>query len=128
LRHKAHVVFMSNFLEHLESKDEVLAVLIAARSLLKKGGTILIMQPNIDLVKERYWDFFDHKVALNGPSVVEALELAGFTTDVYIKRFLPYTAKSRYIPKIPPLTWLYLLLPEYLRPFAGQSFISARNV
>ena len=128
LRHQAHVVFMSNFLEHLESKDEVLAVLIAARALLKKGGTILIMQPNIDLVKERYWDFFDHKVVLNGPSVIEALELAGFTKDVYIKRFLPYTAKSRYIPKFSSLTRFYLLLPEFLRPFAGQSFFSARNI
>lgn len=123
----ADIVFMSNFLEHLNSKDEVRHVLGSANKLLKKGGKILILQPNIDLVKEKYWDFFDHKVALNGPSVTEALELSGFSPEVFVKRFLPYTTKAGYIPKIPLLIKFYLLLPHPFRLFAGQSFFAARK-
>lgn len=128
LTRTANVVFMSNFLEHLSSKDEVLTVLLTAHRLLKKHGTLLIMQPNIDLVKEKYWDFFDHKVVLNGASLIEALELAGFSCDVFIKKFLPYTAKTTMIPKIPSFVRLYLMLPEFLRLFAGQSFFVAKKL
>ena len=117
-------IFLSNFLEHLKTKEEVLAVLARVHGLLTGEGKLLILQPNIDLVKERYWDFFDHTVALNTRSLREGLTIAGFVVEEFTERFLPYTTKS-FLPASPMLLRLYLLLPEWLRPFAGQSFVVA---
>ena len=85
---------MSNYLEHLPSGDAVIAQLDVARRLLKRGGRVLVLQPNIRLVGSAYWDFIDHKVALTEKSLVEAGELAGLETEQLVKRFLPYTTKS----------------------------------
>lgn len=119
------VVFMSNFLEHLESKSEVLSVLEKAFTLLKKGGKLILIQPNIDLVKESYWDFSDHRVALNTKSIKESLEITGFTVDTLIKRFLPYTTKKINLPFGRLLLKIYLKVPSYIRPLAGQSYVVA---
>lgn len=119
------VVFMSNFLEHLNSKDDILFVLSRVYRLLNKNGKVIIIQPNIDLVKEAYWDFIDHKVALNTKSLKEALDITGFKIDVFIERFLPYTTKRKYVPMRHLLLKLYLKLPTFIRPSVGESFIVA---
>lgn len=120
------VVFMSNFLEHLSSKEQVIGVLRRAYRLLKPKGKIIVLQPNIDLVKEHYWDFFDHVVPLNGESLQEGLRICGFILEKYIERFLPYTTKSMKIFH-PLLVQIYLLIPPLLRPYAGQSLIVSRK-
>lgn len=119
------VVFLSNFLEHLNTKDEILEVLTKVYKLLKSNGKIILLQPNIDLVKEAYWDFIDHKVALNTKSMREVLEITGFKINVFIRKFLPYTTKNINIPMMPTLLKIYLLLPEIIKPFAGQTFVVA---
>lgn len=119
------VVFLSNFLEHLNNKDDVVELLRRVNKLLKKGGKIILLQPNIDLVKEAYWDFIDHKVALNTKSIKEALIISGFKINLFIRKFLPYTTKNTHIPMMPTLLKIYLLLPEIIKPFAGQSFVVA---
>ena len=124
---KIDVVFMSNFLEHIEGKDEVLVILRRVQKLLKKGGKLLILQPNIDLVKTRYWDFFDHKVQLNLPSLTEGLNWSGFEIKHSVKRFLPYTTKLG-LPQDVFLLKIYLFIPSFLRPFAGQSFVYAESI
>ena len=124
---KINKIFMSNFLEHLNSKEEIIDVLNKANKLLKRDGEILILQPNIDLVKEKFWNFIDHKMPLNESSLREALEISNFKVEKFIRRFLPYTTKSSY-PKADILIKLYLALPQFLRPFAGQSFIAARKI
>ena len=53
-------VFMSNYLEHLESSDAVIEQLAVVRQLLAPGGRAIVLQPNIRLVGPRYWDFIDH--------------------------------------------------------------------
>ena len=73
-------VFMSNYLEHLESSDEVIEQLRVACRLLRPGGRAIVLQPNIRLVGPRYWDFIDHRVALTDRSLLEAAELAGLRT------------------------------------------------
>ncbi len=123
---KMNVVFMSNFLEHLASKEEVIAVLQTARRLLTPTGKLIILQPNIDLTREKYWDFIDHKIALNGNSVIEALEISGFNKINFTKRFLPLTTKSA-LPQNAFLVKAYLSLPSFLRPFAGQSIFIAQS-
>lgn len=128
LNKKIDVIFISNLLEHLNSKFEVISVLEKANQLLKKRGKIILMQPNIDLVKEKYWDFIDHTIPLNLQSLNEALEIAGFEIKLTIKRFLPYTTKSRFATLPESLLKLYLWLPPNLRPFAGQSLIIAEKL
>ena len=53
------VFFMSNLLEHLDSKEDVFRLLSEAFKALRSGGRLLIMQPDIGLVGNAYWDFFD---------------------------------------------------------------------
>lgn len=104
------LIFMSNYLEHLPDSNAVIRQLQVCRTLLKHGGSVLIMQPNIRLVGAAYWDFIDHHVALTDRSLVEAAEIAGLRTERMIVRFLPYTTKRR-IPKHPLLVRAYLRFP-----------------
>jgi SAM-dependent methyltransferase len=101
------VAFMSNYLEHLPSGDAVIAQFTAVAKLLKRGGRVIVLQPNIRLTGAAYWDFIDHKVALTERSVIEAAGLCGFETERLIKRFLPYTTKSR-LPQDRRLVRAYL--------------------
>lgn len=119
------VIFLSNFLEHLNTKEEVLSVLSTANKLLKKKGKMILLQPNIDLVKESYWDFIDHKVVLNTRSIKEVMDLSGFRIKLFIRKFLPYTTKMPYLPMSKNLIKFYLSIPQIIRPFAGQSFLVA---
>jgi SAM-dependent methyltransferase len=108
------VVFMSNYLEHLASSDVVVEQMRAVAEVLRPGGAMIVLQPNIRLVGGRYWDFIDHKVALTDASLAEAAELAGLKARKLIKRFLPYTTKAR-LPTRPTLVRAYLKLrPAWL--------------
>lgn len=100
-------VFMSNYLEHLDSGDAVVEQLQVAANLLAPMGRIIILQPNIRLVGSRYWDFIDHAVPLTERSLLEAAELAGLRTVDLITRFLPYSTKGR-LPSHPLLVRAYL--------------------
>ena len=55
------VVFMSNDLEHLASADDVIAQLKVVAEVLRPGGRVIVLQPNIRLTGGSYWDFLDHK-------------------------------------------------------------------
>ena len=100
-------IFMSNYLEHLESGDAVIDQLRIAAGLLRPGGRVIVLQPNIRLVGLRYWDFIDHRVALTERSLLEAAELAGLATVDLVTRFLPYSTKGR-LPTAPALVRAYL--------------------
>ena len=77
---------------------------------MQPGGRVIVLQPNIRLVGNAYWDFIDHHVALTEKSLEEAAELAGLRTVEIIPRFMPYTTKSRLPtragarPRVPPLS------------------------
>ena len=104
------LAFFSNYLEHLPSTEAVLEQLRVSFALLKPGGQVLILQPNIRLVGGSYWDFIDHQTALTEKSLAEAARMAGFDTKQVIARFLPYTTKSR-LPQSPALVRAYLSFP-----------------
>lgn len=100
-------IFMSNYLEHLDSGDAVIDQLGVAAALCRPGGRVVILQPNIRLVGARYWDFIDHRVAITERSLLEAAELAGLKTVDLVTRFLPYSTKG-HLPSDPRLVRAYL--------------------
>ena len=104
------LAFFSNYLEHLPTTESVLEQLRVTFSLLKPGGRVLILQPNIRLIGGAYWDFIDHQTALTEKSLAEAAVMAGFRTKDVITRFIPYTTKSR-LPQHPLLVRAYLAFP-----------------
>ena len=83
------VVFCSNFFEHLPDKPTFLQTLSEIRSVLRPGGRLLVLQPNIRLIGGAYWDFIDHHLPLTDRSLVEACESIGFEIVEVIPRFLP---------------------------------------
>ena len=120
------VVFMSNYLEHLPDGEAVLDQFRVARSLIKPGGRVIVLQPNIRLTGPRYWDFIDHKVALTERSLEEAATAAGLSTEKMIVRFLPYTTRSR-MPQHPLLVRAYLAIPVAWRILGGQTLYIGRR-
>jgi SAM-dependent methyltransferase len=119
-------VFMSNYLEHLPSGDAVVEQLKVVRELLRPGGRVVCLQPNVRLTGARYWDFIDHKTALTERSLVEAGELSGLETERLVVRFLPYTTKSR-LPSAGALVRLYLRFPPAWLLLGKQTLWVARR-
>ena len=112
-------VFMSNYLEHLVDSDAVLEQVTASYAVTRPGGRVVILQPNIRLVHEAYWDFIDHRVAITDKSLREACEAAGYRSERIVVRFLPYTTKS----PLPQSDWL---IRAYLQ-FAPARWLLGRQ-
>ncbi len=122
---KVDVVFTSNFFEHLDSKTELIDTLKEVHRVLKPNGKLMILQPNIRLVGNRYWDYVDHTLPLTEKSLLEALLLTDFEVSYMKVRFLPYTANSR-VPAHPSLIRLYLKSPIAQFFMGKQTFVIAR--
>jgi SAM-dependent methyltransferase len=121
------VVFSSNFLEHLASKVEISRVFDEARRILRPGGRIILMGPNIRFLADKYWDYFDHHIPLSHASVCEALEVHRFVLEHVEPKFLPYTVKGTRF-RWRWLVELYLLLrPLSSALLARQFLIVARK-
>lgn len=121
--HMVDAIFVSNFFEHI-TKPDIIRCLQGAWRVLKPGGRLLILQPNIRYCMRDYWMFFDHVTPLDDRALTEALELCGYRVEVNIPRFLPYTTQ-RSLPLVPWLVRLYLRLPWVWRLFGAQAFIMA---
>jgi SAM-dependent methyltransferase len=115
------VVFTSNFLEHLKTKEECDAVLAEVLRILKPNGRFIIMGPNIRYLAAEYWDFYDHYLPLSHLSLEEGLVQAGYEVTAIIPRFLPYTTRSA-LPQHSFLIKLYLRLPIAWK-FLGKQFL-----
>jgi SAM-dependent methyltransferase len=118
------VVFASNVFEHFRSTEDLLAALAEVRRVLRPGGRMLVLQPNIRFAYREYWDYLDHHLPLSDRSMVEALELSGLRVEYVRPRFLPYTVKSR-MPRSPLLLRVYLRCRPLHLVFGKQMFLVA---
>jgi SAM-dependent methyltransferase len=121
------VVFSSNFFEHLPDKPTCLRTLEECSRVLKPGGRLLVLMPNLRFLPGRYWDYFDHHLPLTDRSLVEGMRMANFVPYRVIPRFLPYTVKDSPI-KVRPLLVKAYLHARWVWPLLGrQMFVAATS-
>jgi SAM-dependent methyltransferase len=119
-------VFVSNFLEHLDSPEDISRLLERLAAAIAPGGRIAIMGPNYRHTAKTYWDYADHKLALTHRAVEEHLYLAGFEPVRTVARYLPYSFTGR-LPASPALVRLYLRTPPAWRVLGKQFLVIARR-
>jgi SAM-dependent methyltransferase len=120
------VVFTSNFLEHLPSKDACSQLFLAVKRILRPAGRFLLLGPNIRYAYKEYWDFYDHHLPLSHLSLEEGLRQQGFDVVKNIPRFLPYTMNSG-MPTPSIFIQAYLRLPIVWPLFGKQFFLIAEK-
>lgn len=121
------VVFSSNFFEHLPDKRTLLRTLDECSRVVKPGGRLLVLMPNLRFLPGRYWDYFDHHLPLTDRSLVEGMRMTGFDPERVIPRFLPYTVKDLPFKARPWLVGAYLHA-RWVWPVIGrQMFVAATN-
>lgn len=116
------VVFASNLFEHF-TDNELNQLLAQVKVILKNGGKLILMQPNIYYAYREYWDDYTHKKAFSHVSLSDFLVANGFCIEHIEKRFIPFSLKSR-LPKSYWVTKLYLKMP--FRLFAKQMLVVAK--
>lgn len=114
-------IFVSNFFEHL-THDDIEKTINEFKRVLKPGGQVLILQPNIRFCAKDYWMFFDHITPIDDRALEEAFVALGFNLKKRILKFVPFTTQSRY-PAKAALVKLYIRLPILWRIFGKQSFL-----
>lgn len=119
-------VFVSNFLEHLLSQEDVAAFLEKMYGCIRPGGRIAIMGPNFRYCVRDYFDFADHTVILTERGAEEHLYAAGFNIVAVHPRFLPYTFTGR-LPSHPALVRTYLRVPLAWRLLGKQFLLIAER-
>ena len=118
------LIFVSNFLEHLATPDDVYKYLMQLRKSLKPGGKLAIMGPNFRFSANEYYDFADHLLPLSDRTVEEHLAAVDMKCVRIIPRFLPLSFRSQRFSN-PWLVKLYLAVPIFWRLFGRQFFIVA---
>lgn len=117
------VIFISNFFEHLRTKEELIEVLSFCFNRLNSKGKLIVIQPNFKYSFKEYYDFIDHHLPITDGSLNEVLQAIGFAVDLLIPRFLPFSTKGR--PSAPLLLQIYLKLPILWQFLGGQMFVIA---
>jgi ubiquinone/menaquinone biosynthesis C-methylase UbiE len=121
-------VFISNFLEHLNSQEEVARLLEKMNKALRTGGRIVIIGPNFKYCYRDYFDFADHTVILSELGVAEHLAGAGFSIVKIIPQFLPLSFRSGSFLPVTTLTIkMYLNFPLAWKFFGKQFLLVAEK-
>lgn len=83
------------------------------------------MGPNIRFLADKYWDFWDHHIAISDRSIEEVIKLKGFKVDLNIPKFLPYSMSNG---NQPPLLFLKLYLKiKPIWQLLGKQFFLIAN-
>lgn len=119
-------IFLSNVLEHLETKRDVWKAVSELKRVLRPGGTLIIIQPNFKYCWKVYFDFSDHCTIWTDKSMKELLIQEGFQIVYSVDRFLPFSTKQHY-PKHSFFVSLYFKMPLFWKIFGQQFLIVARK-
>jgi ubiquinone/menaquinone biosynthesis C-methylase UbiE len=120
------LIFISNFLEHLDSQAQVAEFLEKMFRAVKQNGFIAVMGPNFKYAYKEYFDFADHTVCLSELGAAEHLVGAGFDIAEMHARFLPLSFRGG-LPVNKFLVQTYLQLPFAWRFFGKQFLIVAKK-
>ncbi len=114
-------VFASNLFEHLTAEQLALTLDEVAR-VLKRGGRLIVIQPNFKYCYRSYFDDYTHVSVHTHLSLADLVFAHGLRPELVRGRFLPFSLRNRG-PKWPWLLWLYLRSPW--KPAAAQMLIVA---
>lgn len=120
------LVFISNFLEHLDSQEQVSEFLQKMFQTVKPNGFIAVMGPNFKYAYREYFDFADHTVCLSELGVAEHLVGAGFNIKKIYPKFLPLSFRGN-LPVNKFLVQTYLQMPFAWNFFGKQFLILAQK-
>ncbi len=123
------VVHASNLLEHF-TDEELHKIIEEVKRILKKGGKLILMQPNYRLQPGRYFDDHTHKKIFTDSSLESFLLSNGFKIIKKMPRFLPQEMKNS--PSLLPSFLMPFIVRLYIysliKPFAGQMlFVAEKN-
>jgi len=122
------VAFASNLVEHL-TRPELILALHSIRRILKRGGRLILMQPNFKYCSKTYFDDYTHIQVFTDASLLDFLEAYGYKVIRSIPRFMPVNMKSTLrlnLPMLPLIVRTYLALP--FKPLGGQMLMVAENL
>jgi len=117
------VVFASNLFEHL-TREDLTKTLKHILRILKKGGKLIIIQPNFKYAYKEYFDDYTHLSIYTDISLSDVLLNNGFSVSTCVPKFLPFSMRSK-LRELYFLMKLYLYLPY--KPFAKQMLIIAKK-
>ncbi len=125
------VIFASNIFEHLP-KDDFEKCLAEVRRVLKKGGILIVVQPNFRYAYRKYFDDYTHQIIFTDISLCDLLRSNDFAIIKKIPRFMPFSMESRLLKPLSRLRIpLNLILKIYftlpIKPFASQMLVIAEK-
>jgi len=118
------LVLASNVIEHFEP-DAAAALVAEVVRLLRRGGRLIVMQPNFRYAYRHYFDDYTHRSTFTHVSLANLLRSKGLRMLRVEPRFLPYSMRESRLPVKPWLVRAYLRSP--IRPRAGQMLLVAEK-
>ena len=118
------VVLASNLLEHF-SPDAAAAVVGTTTRLLRRGGRLIVIQPNFRYAFRSYFDDYTHRSIFTDISLPALMRAAGLEILHVEPRFLPYSMQGSRFPVTAWLVTAYLMSP--LKPASGQMLVIAQR-
>jgi len=118
------LVLASNVIEHFEP-DAAASLIAETVRLLRRGGRVIVMQPNFRYAYRHYFDDYTHRSTFTHVSLANLLRSKGLRMLRVEPRFLPYSMRESRLTVKPWLVRAYLRSP--IRPLAGQMLLVAEK-
>ncbi len=116
------VVLASNVLEHFDP-DGASTLVAEIASVLRRGGRLIVVQPNFRYAYRQYFDDYTHRSVFTDVSLANLLRAHGFRIERVVPRFLPYSMRGSRLPITRWAVRAYLRSP--FKPWAGQMLLIA---